>query len=83
MLMAIQNTTLFDDGYGEDPTTSSLEAHMAELCGHEAGVFLLSGKILQWETKSLSDHFSLNLPMPFCAIIGHISCVLKLEGSLC
>jgi threonine aldolase len=43
MLMAIQNTTLFDDGYGEDPTTSSLEAHMAELCGHEAGVFLLSG----------------------------------------
>ncbi|KAE9372476.1 aromatic amino acid beta-eliminating lyase/threonine aldolase, partial [Stipitochalara longipes BDJ] len=43
MLLAIQNTTLFDDGYGEDPTTSSLEAHMADLCGHGAGVFLLSG----------------------------------------
>jgi threonine aldolase len=43
MLMAIQNTTLFDDGYGEDQTTSSLEAHMADLCNHEAGVFLLSG----------------------------------------
>ncbi|KAF8859763.1 hypothetical protein BDZ45DRAFT_673102 [Acephala macrosclerotiorum] len=43
MLQAIQNTTLFDDGYGEDPTTIALEANMAKLCGHEAGLFLLSG----------------------------------------
>ncbi|KAE8444337.1 hypothetical protein EG329_000647 [Mollisiaceae sp. DMI_Dod_QoI] len=43
MLHAIQNTTLFDDGYGEDPTTIALEANMAQLCGHEAGLFLLSG----------------------------------------
>lgn len=43
MLLGIQNTTLFDDGYGEDPTTAALEAHMVELCNHEAGVFLLSG----------------------------------------
>lgn len=43
MLHAIQNTTLFDDAYGEDPTTTALEANMARMCGHEAGLFLLSG----------------------------------------
>ncbi|KUJ13864.1 aromatic amino acid beta-eliminating lyase/threonine aldolase [Mollisia scopiformis] len=43
MLQAIQNTTLFDDAYGEDPTTTALEANMAELLGHQAGLFLLSG----------------------------------------
>ncbi|KAH8769498.1 hypothetical protein BGZ57DRAFT_897896 [Hyaloscypha finlandica] len=45
MLMAIQNTTLSDGGYGQNPTTSSLEVYMAELCSHEVGVFLLSGTI--------------------------------------
>lgn len=43
MLQAIQKATLFDDGYGEDTTTINLEASMASLTGHEAGLFLLSG----------------------------------------
>ena len=43
MLQAIHNTTLFDDVYEEDTTTISLEADMAALCNHEAGLFVLSG----------------------------------------
>jgi threonine aldolase len=43
MLQAIHNTTLFDDVYEEDTTTISLEADMAALCHHEAGLFVLSG----------------------------------------
>lgn len=43
MLRAILETSLRDDVYQEDPTTSSLEQHMANLTDHEAGVFVLSG----------------------------------------
>jgi threonine aldolase len=43
MVRAILETTLLDDVYQEDPTTSSLEQHMANLTGHEAGLFVLSG----------------------------------------
>jgi threonine aldolase len=43
MVRAILETTLLDDVYQEDPTTSSLEQHMANLTGHEAGIFVLSG----------------------------------------
>ena len=32
-----------DDVYGEDPTVNSLEAHVAELLGMEAGMFVSSG----------------------------------------
>ncbi|KAH7370944.1 pyridoxal phosphate-dependent transferase [Rhexocercosporidium sp. MPI-PUGE-AT-0058] len=43
MLLAIMKTTLQDDVYGEDTTTTSLENHVAKLAGHEAGLFVLSG----------------------------------------
>src|SRR6187402_826542 len=43
MLAAIQNTTLLDDVFQEDPTTNSLESHMASLTQHEAALFVLSG----------------------------------------
>jgi hypothetical protein len=43
MLLAIIETTLLDDVFREDPTTISLEQHIAALTGHEAGAFVLSG----------------------------------------
>lgn len=43
MLKAIASSTLQDDVYREDPTTSSFERHIADLTGHEAGMFVLSG----------------------------------------
>lgn len=43
MLMAIENTTLFDDVFLEDPTTTSLESSMADLTSHEGGLLVLSG----------------------------------------
>ncbi|SLM37675.1 threonine aldolase [Lasallia pustulata] len=38
MLTAIQNTTLLDDVFGEDPTTTALESFIADLTGHEAAL---------------------------------------------
>jgi threonine aldolase len=34
-----------DDVYGEDPTVNELEAHVAELLGHEAGLYCPSGSM--------------------------------------
>lgn len=43
MLSAVESTTLLDDVFNEDPTTAELEAHVASLCGKEAGLLVLSG----------------------------------------
>lgn len=43
MLEAIQNCTLRDDVFQENPVTNDLEAHVAGLTGKEAGLFVLSG----------------------------------------
>lgn len=43
MLEAIQNCTLQDDVFQENPATNDLEAHVAALSGKEAGLFVLSG----------------------------------------
>lgn len=43
MLRAIQATTLMDDVFCEDTTTTSLEAYIATRTHHEAGLFVLSG----------------------------------------
>lgn len=43
MLTAIQNTTLLDDVFMEDPTTLSLESHLATLTQHASALFVLSG----------------------------------------
>ena len=34
-----------DDVYGEDPTVSELERRVAELLGHEAGLFCATGSL--------------------------------------
>lgn len=43
MLLAIQSTTLMDDVFHEDTTTTSLESYIATRTHHEAGLFVLSG----------------------------------------
>ncbi|KAL8711521.1 MAG: hypothetical protein Q9225_007106, partial [Loekoesia sp. 1 TL-2023] len=43
MLKAIENCTLLDDVFAEDPTTQSLESHIAHLTGHDSALLVLSG----------------------------------------
>src|SRR3954471_14744068 len=43
MRQAIADAVVGDDVYGEDPTVNDLEAHVAELLGHEAGLFCPTG----------------------------------------
>ncbi|KAK1636565.1 beta-eliminating lyase [Colletotrichum phormii] len=43
MLAAITHTTLSDDVYSEDPTTSRFETSLAATCGHAAAAFVLTG----------------------------------------
>ncbi|KAI4175219.1 MAG: hypothetical protein LQ343_001755 [Gyalolechia ehrenbergii] len=43
MLKAIENCTLLDDVFVEDPTTQSLESYIAHLTGHESALLVLSG----------------------------------------
>jgi threonine aldolase len=76
MLLAIQNTTLFDDGYGEDTTTSFLEASMATLCNHEAGVFVLSGTM----GNQLAIRSHLTQP-PHSVLCDHRAHILSLSLS--
>jgi len=43
MREAMLNAAVGDDVFGEDPTVNSLEARVAELFGHEAGLYCPSG----------------------------------------
>jgi threonine aldolase len=43
MLSAIIHTTLRDDVFMEDPTTTGLEQHIASLTGYEAAMFVITG----------------------------------------
>ncbi|KAI4202412.1 MAG: hypothetical protein LQ350_002630 [Teloschistes chrysophthalmus] len=43
MLASIQSCTLLDDVFAEDPTTQSLESHIASLTNHPAALLVLSG----------------------------------------
>jgi threonine aldolase len=45
MLAAMAATEVGDDVYGEDPTVNALEARVAELLGHEAGLFCATGSL--------------------------------------
>jgi len=45
MRQAIADSVVGDDVYGEDPTVNELEAHVAELLGHEAGLFCPTGSM--------------------------------------
>lgn len=43
MLQAMASSAVGDDVYDEDETTAALERHVADLLGHEAGLFVTSG----------------------------------------
>lgn len=45
MRAAMAEAEVGDDVYGEDPTVNALEASVAELLGHEAGLFVASGSL--------------------------------------
>ncbi|MGQ7295585.1 threonine aldolase family protein [Quadrisphaera sp. KR29] len=45
MRRAVAEAEVGDDVYAEDPTTTALEARVAELLGHEAGLFTPSGSL--------------------------------------
>ena len=45
MREAMANAEVGDDVYGEDPTVNDLEGHVAELLGHEAGLYCPSGSM--------------------------------------
>ncbi|GAA4899392.1 L-threonine aldolase [Stackebrandtia albiflava] len=56
MREAMFDAELGDDVYGEDPTVNALEAEVAALLGHEAGVFTPSG--------SMANQIGLQLLVP-------------------
>lgn len=45
MLAAMASAPVGDDVYGEDPTVNALEARVAALLGHEAGLFCTTGSL--------------------------------------
>jgi threonine aldolase len=45
MLAAMMDAEVGDDVYGEDPTVNALEAHVAELLGHESALFVATGTL--------------------------------------
>ncbi|MGB7979503.1 MAG: GntG family PLP-dependent aldolase [Candidatus Nanopelagicales bacterium] len=45
MRAAMAGAEVGDDVYGEDPTVNALEARVADLMGHEAGLFVPSGSL--------------------------------------
>ncbi|KAL9043101.1 MAG: hypothetical protein Q9214_003597, partial [Letrouitia sp. 1 TL-2023] len=79
MLRSIQQTTLLDDVFREDPTTSSLEAFVADLTGKEAGLLVLSGTM----GNQLAIRAHLAQP-PHSVLADHRSHILQYEaGGLC
>jgi threonine aldolase len=45
MLAAMTSAPVGDDVYGEDPTVNALEERVADLLGHEAGLFTVTGSL--------------------------------------
>ncbi|KAI0484807.1 pyridoxal phosphate-dependent transferase [Xylariaceae sp. FL0804] len=75
MLSAIQTTTLLDDVFEEDPTTTSLEAHVAELTGKEAALFVVSGTM----GNQVALRTLLTQP-PHAVLCDHRSHIVKYEA---
>lgn len=75
MLKAIQNTTLLDDVFAEDPTTNSLESHMASLTHHEASLFVLSGTM--GNQLALRSHLT---QPPYSVLTDYRSHILNWEA---
>ncbi|KAL9607018.1 MAG: hypothetical protein Q9167_008028, partial [Letrouitia subvulpina] len=79
MLRSIQQTTLLDDVFREDPTTLSLEAFVADLTGKEAGLLVLSGTM----GNQLAIRAHLAQP-PHSVLADYRSHILQYEaGGLC
>lgn len=82
MLRAIQNTTLLDDVFAEDPTTNDLEAHLADMTHHEAALFVLSGTM--GNQIALRSHLT---QPPYSVLCDYRAHILKWEAggtaSLC
>ncbi|XWX01128.1 hypothetical protein V2A60_009153 [Cordyceps javanica] len=75
MLAAVANCTLRDDVFNEDATTRDLEAHVAQLAGKEAALFVTSGTMgNQVALRSL-----LTQP-PFGVLADHRSHIILYEG---
>lgn len=70
MLTAIENTTLFDDVFLEDPTTNSLESSIADLTSHEAALLVLSGTM--GDQISLRCHLTQPPHSVLCDARAHI-----------
>ncbi|KUJ08939.1 l-allo-threonine aldolase [Mollisia scopiformis] len=70
MLRAILETTLQDDVYREDKTTSSFEQRMAHLTGHGAGAFVLSGTMAN--ILALRTHLTQPPHAVLCDFRSHI-----------
>lgn len=71
MLTAITNTTLVDDVYTGDPTTQSLESHLATLSGHEAGLLVMSGTM--GNQVSIRSHLTHPPHSVLCDVRSHIA----------
>lgn len=82
MLTAIQNTTLFDDVFAEDPTTNSLESYLAQITKHESALFVLSGTM--GNQIALRSHLT---QPPYSVLCDHRAHILEWEAggtaSLC
>src|SRR6266545_3876314 len=69
MRQAIAEADVGDDVYGEDPEVNALEAEVAELLGHEAGLFVPTG--------SLGNQLGIRLLVPpgrelVCDTVAHV-----------
>ncbi|KIX01478.1 uncharacterized protein Z518_09204 [Rhinocladiella mackenziei CBS 650.93] len=75
MLEAIVNTTLLDDVFREDPTTNDLEASIASLSGHDAGLLVMSGTM--GNQVSLRTHL---IQPPHSVLCDYRSHVIQYEA---
>jgi threonine aldolase len=70
MLNAIAHATLLDDVFVEDPTTLSLESHIASLTQHEAALLVMSGTM--GNQIALRSHLTQPPHAVLCDIRSHI-----------
>jgi threonine aldolase len=78
MLNAISSCTLRDDVFNEDETTANLEAHVAQLAGKEAGLFVVSGTM----GNQISLRSLLTQP-PHGVLCDHRSHIIVYEAGGC
>ncbi|KAL3476607.1 pyridoxal phosphate-dependent transferase [Aspergillus californicus] len=76
MLAAMANTSLGDDVFEEDETTTELQSFIATLCGHEAGAFVISGTM----ANQLSIRTLLAQPPPYGVLVDAGSHIINFEG---